>query len=64
MSNYIPTWNPPDPPQEVEVAEKECPYCHGVNTNLVGYADEAHNTETYFCWDCEVNFEVEVEIPF
>lgn len=48
----------------IEVIDVECPYCHGNDTEFMGYADEARNTETYFCWDCEVNFEVEVEIPF
>jgi len=52
-------WTPVD-----EAVEKECPFCHGTNTTLVGYADEAHGVENYLCWGCEVNFEVEVEIPF
>ena len=62
MSNYIPTWNPPDPPQEA--VQTECPYCHGNDTEFLGYADEARNTENYVCHECEVDFTVEVEIPF
>ena len=62
MSYYIPTWNPPDPPQEA--VQTECPYCHGNDTEFLGYADEARNTEKYVCHECEVDFTVEVEIPF
>jgi transcription elongation factor Elf1 len=60
--NYIPTWNPPDPPQEEET--KECPHCQGHDTHFERFADEARNTEVYYCWDCEVYFDVEIEIPF
>ena len=62
MSYYIPTWNPPDPPQEA--VQTECPYCYGNDTEFMGYADEARNTEKYVCHECEVDFTVEVEIPF
>jgi|GEM_PF-3662216 len=54
VSNWAPT----------EVKEVECPFCHGVHTEFLRHADEARNVETHLCWDCKVDFEVEVEIPF
>lgn len=60
--NYTPTWNPPDPPQE-PVTER-CPKCHGEDTGFRQFKDEAHNTEVWYCWDCAIYFEVNVEIPF
>lgn len=52
-------WTPVD-----EAVETECPYCHGNDTEFLGYADEARNTEKYVCHECEVDFTVDVEIPF
>lgn len=54
VSNWAPT----------EVKEVECPYCHGNNTEFIRFDDEARSTEIYVCHECEVDFTVEVEIPF
>jgi len=59
---YTPTWEPPDPPEEIE--PEVCPYCKGRNTSFVNYEDETHTTELHFCWDCEESFLVEAELPF
>ena len=48
----------------IEVVDVECPYCRGISTELIGFEDEAHNTEIYVCHECEVDFTVDVEIPF
>jgi len=45
---YTPTWEPPDPPEEIE--PEMCPYCKGRNTSFVNYEDETHTTELHFCW--------------
>ena len=49
------------PPSEAEV---ECPYCKGANTEFIGFVDEAETVERHVCYDCEVEFVEEIEIPF
>ena len=49
------------PPSEAE--DVECPYCKGVNTEMVAM-NESQILAVYACYDCEVEFVEEIEIPF
>ena len=49
------------PPSEAQ--EVECPYCKGVNTEVVAI-NQSQILAVYVCHDCETDFPVDVDIPF
>lgn len=49
----------------IEAIETECPYCHGTHVEYLSFdANENGMQETYKCFDCDVEFSIDVEIPF
>lgn len=46
-----------------EAPEVECPYCRGVNTEVVAI-NQSQILAVYVCHDCEVEFIDEIDVPF